>query len=313
VILFRHHFRESKSVELRQLTYFLAAAQTQNFRKAAELCLVAQPALSRQIAALEMELGIELFKRANQRVSLTPAGREFAAYAQQALERLQEGQQAMASILEGQEGTVLLGCIEPLATAFLANYFRVFQQRYPRIHLSVRVSRTDDVLNMVEHAEVDLGLIFHPTTQREVLVVKELFRQPLQLLVPTEHPFLQQKPDALSLQQILTEPLVLPRPTSRLRRVIDQALAQHGLSCQPVVEIDSVAGLKELVKQGCGITLLPTALLGDAPTAGQMSLIPLPELSEQFIFALVYRASGPISPPARQFIRLLAEATASGT
>src|SRR5258708_33902220 len=90
-------------MEIRQLTYFLAAAQTENFRKAADLCLVAQPALSRQIATLETELGVELFKRANQRVSLTEAGREFSTYAQQALARLQEGQQAMAQILAGQE------------------------------------------------------------------------------------------------------------------------------------------------------------------------------------------------------------------
>lgn len=296
-------------MELRQLTYFLAAAQTQNFRKAAELCLVAQPALSRQIAALETELGVELFTRAHQRVSLTPAGRQFAIYAQQALERLQQGQQAMASILEGQEGTVLLGCIEPLATAFLARCFRTFQQRYPRISLSVRVSRTDDVLNMVERAEVDLGLIFHPTIQREILVVKELFRQPLQLLLPFQHAFLQQDPDTLSLEHVLTEPLVLPRATSRLRRIIDQALAQRGLACKPAVEIDSIAGLKELVRQGCGITLLPTALLGEIPSEEKLVAFPLKELAEQFIFALVYRASGPISPPARQFINLLSELT----
>jgi DNA-binding transcriptional LysR family regulator len=312
VIFFQHYLVKEGHMEFRQLTYFLAAAQTQNFRKAAELCLVAQPALSRQIAALEAELGIELFKRANQRVSLTPAGREFAVYAQQAFECLQQGQQALASILNGQEGTVLLGCIEPLATAFLAGYFRTFQQRYPRIRLSVRVGRTDDVLDLVEHAEVDLGLIFHPTIQREVLVVKELFREPLQLLVPAGHPFLQRDAATLSIEQILTEPLVLPRTTSRLRRIIDQTLAQRGLFCQPVVEIDSIAGLKELVKQGCGITLLPTALLGEALTLDNMALIPLVDLTEQFIFALVYRAAGQISPPARQFINMLTETTASG-
>ena len=61
-------------MEFRQLTYFLAAAHTQNFRKAAELCLVTQPALSRQIAALEKELGTTLFKRVQQRVEITPAG-----------------------------------------------------------------------------------------------------------------------------------------------------------------------------------------------------------------------------------------------
>src|SRR5260370_16758602 len=143
-------------MELRQLTYFLAAAQRQNFRRAAELCLVAQPALSRQIAALEAELGVELFKRIKQRVSLTSAGQDFAVYAREALERLQQGQQAMANLLDGQEGTVLLGCIEPLATAFLPTVFRTFRQRWPRIRLSVRVSRTHEVLAMVEREDVDL-------------------------------------------------------------------------------------------------------------------------------------------------------------
>jgi DNA-binding transcriptional LysR family regulator len=294
-------------MELRQLTYFLAAAQTQNFRRAAELCLVAQPALSRQIAALETELGVELFKRANQRVSLTPVGQEFARYAQQALERLQQGQQAMANILDGQEGLVVIGCIEPLATAFLPNFFHAFQHRYPRIRLSVRVSRTDDVLNMVEHAEVDLGLIFHPTMQRALLIVKELFRQPLQLLVPVGHPFLSRNAAELSLPDILAEPLVLPRANSRLRRIIDQILAHQGLTCQPIIEIDSIAGLKELVRQGCGISFIPAALLSRNRAETGTALIPLADLSELFVFALVYRGPGSISPPARQFIKMLTE------
>jgi DNA-binding transcriptional LysR family regulator len=77
-------------MEFRQLTYFLAAAQTQHFRKASEICLVAQPALSHQIASLEAELGVALFKRVKQRVVLTPTGQEFAAYARGALELLQQ-------------------------------------------------------------------------------------------------------------------------------------------------------------------------------------------------------------------------------
>src|SRR5229473_6385759 len=96
-------------MEFYQLTYFLAAAQTQNFRKAAELCLIAQPALSRQIAALESELGVELFARVKQRVVLTDAGREFARYARSALDMLQQGQQEMSRYQAGESGTVLLG------------------------------------------------------------------------------------------------------------------------------------------------------------------------------------------------------------
>src|ERR1700716_3686726 len=106
-------------MEFHQLTYFLAAAQTQNFRKAAELCVVAQSALSRQVAALEDELEVALFTRKNKRVTLTAAGREFALHVRNAMEQLQEGQQMLSKLQAGQRGTILLGCIESLATAFL--------------------------------------------------------------------------------------------------------------------------------------------------------------------------------------------------
>src|SRR5690349_20675602 len=100
-------------MELRQLNYFLAAAQTQNFIQAAELCSVAQSNLSRQIAVLEAELKTELFKRANKRVSLTPAGQEFANYVKEALGRLQAGQQFVNKLQTGETGLVRVGCVQP--------------------------------------------------------------------------------------------------------------------------------------------------------------------------------------------------------
>jgi DNA-binding transcriptional LysR family regulator len=94
-------------MEFHQLTYFLEAAQTQNFRKTAELCIVAQSALSRQIAALEKELEVALFTRQKKRVILTPEGQEFALYVRNALEQLQEGQQFIAELGKGQHGHLI--------------------------------------------------------------------------------------------------------------------------------------------------------------------------------------------------------------
>ena len=292
-------------MELRQLTYFLTAVQTLSFRKAAELCFVAQPALSRQIAALEKELGVSLFTRAKQRITVTSAGNEFAIYARNALEQLQQGQQAMVNMQEGVEGTITLGCVEPLATSFLPVIFQSFHQRYPRVRFDVRVLRTDDVMTLIEHEEVDVGLIFDPTIQPEVLVFKELFRQSLHVLMPAQHPLAQKQQASLALEQILTEPLLLLRQTVRIRRIIDRILMQRGIVVQPIVEIDSMEGLKELVKQGSGITLMLPALLGSNQGRDEVAVAPLADVPEQFIFALVYRRFGSISRPARQFINVV--------
>ncbi len=239
-------------MEFHQLTYFLAAAQTQNFRKAAELCLVAQSALSRQIAALEDELEVALFTRNKKRVVLTPEGQEFALYVRNAMEQLQEGQQWLTKLQAGQRGTIRIGCIESLATAFLPALFASFHQHYPQVRLKVRVNHTDELITLVEQGEIELGLILDPQLQSELLIVKELFRQPLHLLVSTQHP-----------------------------------LAQ--------------------VRQGIGVTLTLPALIRPSQVGDDLMLLPITDLPEEFIFALVYRRVGSISRAARELINTISQ------
>jgi DNA-binding transcriptional LysR family regulator len=294
-------------VEFYQLTYFLAAAQTQNFRKAAELCLVAQSALSRQIAALENELEVELFTRRKKRVTLTPAGQEFSLYVRNAMEQLQEGQQFLTELRAGQRGTILIGCIESLATALLPSLFASFHQRYLHIRLKVRVNHTDELITLVEQGEVELGLILDPKQQSELLIVKELFRQPLHLLVSAQHPLVQSKIPAVTLEQIITEPLLVLDETSRMGQITKRILAQRGLPIHPLVEIESVEGLKEMVRQGIGVTLTLPALIRPYQVGNDLILLPISGLTEEFIFALVYRRIGPISRAAREFISAISQ------
>ncbi len=292
-------------MEFYQLTYFLAA-QTQNFRRAAELCLVAQSALSRQIAALEDELEVELFTRKKKRVTLTPAGQEFALYVRNAMEQLQEGQQLLTELRAGQRGTIVLGCIESLATSFLPELFSSFHQRYPNVRLKVRVNHTDELVTLVEQGEVELGLILDPRLQSELLIIKELFRQPLHLLVSTRHS-LAQNASAVTLEQIATEPLLLLDETSRMGQITQRIFAQRGLALRPLVEIESVEGLKEMVRQGVGVTLTLPALIRPSQVGNDLALLPIADLSEAFIFALIYRRVGPISLVAREFINTISQ------
>lgn len=292
-------------MEFYQLTYFLAAAQTQNFRKAAEMCLVAQSALSRQIAALEEELEVELFARNKKRVTLTPAGQEFAVYVRNAMEQLQEGQQFIAELQEGQRGTIRIGCIESLATAFLPTFFSTFHQRYPHIRLKVRVNHTDELIAFIEQGELELGLILDPHWQSELLIIKELFRQPLHLLVSINHPLAQE--EAVTLEQMTGEPFLLLDQTSRMGQITKRIFAQRGQPLHPLVEIESVEGLKEMVKQGIGVTLTLPALIRPSQIGRDLALLPISDLQEEFIFALVYHRISPISRAARELINAISQ------
>lgn len=295
-------------MEFHQLTYFLAAAQTQNFRKAAELCLVAQSALSRQIAALEDEVEVALFTRKKQRVTLTPEGQEFALYVRNAMQQLQEGQQWLSELRAGERGTIQIGCIESLATSFLPTLFAAFHQQYPQVRLKVRVNHTDELITLVEQGEVELGLILDPHWQSELLISKELFRQPLHLLVSLRHPFVQEQVSSVTLEQITSEPLLVLDQTSRMGQITKRIFAQRGLSMRSLVEIESVEGLKEMVRQGIGVTLTLPALIRPAQIDKDLALLPISDVPEEFTFALVYRRVGSISRAARMFIRTIQQA-----
>ena len=292
-------------MEFHQLTYFLAAAQTQNFRQAAERCFVAQSALSRQIAALEDELEVTLFTRKKKRVTLTSAGQEFALHVRNAMEQLQEGQQLLVELEAGQRGLIRLGCIESLATAFLPTLFASFHQRYPHSRLKVCVSHTDELVTQVEQGEVELGLILDPHLQSELLIIKELFRQPLHLLVSAQHPLAQTS--GITLEHIATEALLLLDESSRMGQISKRIFTQRGLPVRPLVEIESVEGLKEMVKQNIGVTLTLPALIRPSQIGSELILLPITDVPEEFIFALVYRRIGSISRAAREFINTISQ------
>ncbi len=289
-------------MEIGQLKYFLAAAQTQNFRKAAELCNVAQSVLSRQIAGLEAELGLLLFKRIDKRVVLSAAGQEFAIYARSALEQLQQGQQAMVELKVGERGSIAIGCVEALATTYLPAILANFNQRYPHIHSNVTVRGADDLMALVEQGTLDFGLIFSPITRPELLVVRELFRQPLQLVTAMQHPLALAKPAHVFLEQVASEPLVVFREGFGLRRIMDALFTRRGYPLQPVVEIDSIEAMKELVKHGVGVTLMPLALIRPEQIGHELMTFPIADFSEEFVFALVYRRFGTMGMAARALL-----------
>ncbi|TMD27528.1 MAG: LysR family transcriptional regulator [Chloroflexi bacterium] len=294
-------------MEIPKLSYFLAAAQTLNFRRAAELCSVAQPVLSRQIAALEAELGVALFNRINKRVYLTEAGQEFAVYARQALEALQQGQQAMAELHQGERGLVHIGCIEGFGTERLPRIFAHFQQRYPHIRLQVSIRGTDELLQLVEQQHLDfavVGMTFDRGKPPATLVVRDIFRDQLHILVAPHHPLAQHHESSLLLEQVAGEPLVLLREGFGARRVIERVFAQRNLPVQPVAEADMLEGVIAFVKLGVGVTFVPPTMIRSSQRT-ELIALSVADLKEEFVFALVQRRFGVLSAAANVMMKTL--------
>ena len=177
--------------DLRQLRYFVAVAETLNFRQAAENLHLAQPALSSAIRQLETELGVQLFERTTRRVALTPTGEIFLERARRTLETAEEAFSIGRDAVAGIAGQVRLGA-SPIARTHLVNrLLDAWTEERPGIAVHVTESASGPLLASVGSGDVDLALAWCPLEQPG-LRYERLRDEPVRALVATDHPLAEQ-------------------------------------------------------------------------------------------------------------------------
>ena len=151
-----------KNMELRLLRYFLTVAKEQNFTKAAEQLHITQPTLSRQMAALEDELGIILFLRNGKRTTLTDEG---ILLKRRALEILNLEERTLKELKGNEdivEGTITIGCGEFAAVETLAGICKTYKEKYPLVQITLHTATADTVYEMMKKGLVDIALFLEP-------------------------------------------------------------------------------------------------------------------------------------------------------
>ncbi|GHF17425.1 hypothetical protein GCM10014715_85630 [Streptomyces spiralis] len=176
-------------MDLQQMRYVVAVAETNSFTRAAERCLVVQSALSHQIARLEQELGARLFERTTRRVRLTPAGAAFLPAARQSLEAAERAVIEVAAAIGEVRGRLSVGLIPSVAALDIPGALREFRRRYPKVRISLRVGASDDLVEQVREGAIEVAFLGVPTTVRpEGVSSRELARDRLVAVVAPDHP-----------------------------------------------------------------------------------------------------------------------------
>lgn len=149
-------------MDFRILRYFLTVAKEQSFTKAAEQLHITQPTLSRQLAALEEELGVSLFIRSGRNITLTEEG---ILLKRRALEILDLGERTLEELKgtnELIEGTVTIGCGEFTVVETLAEICRKYKEKYPLVQIAIHTATADTIYEMMNKGLVDIGLFMEP-------------------------------------------------------------------------------------------------------------------------------------------------------
>lgn len=149
-------------MDFRILRYFLTVAKEQSFTKAAEQLHITQPTLSRQLAALEEELGVSLFIRSGRNITLTEEG---ILLKRRALEILDLGERTLEELKGANElieGTVTIGCGEFTVVETLAEICRKYKEKYPLVQIAIHTATADTIYEMMNKGLVDIGLFMEP-------------------------------------------------------------------------------------------------------------------------------------------------------
>ena len=245
-------------MEFHQLRYFVAAAETLNVSRAAEREHVSQPAMSRQIALLEAELGVLLFDRIKKRIHLTEAGRAFLPKARQILCDAETARQQLRERFGGVRRTLRLGFISPFLDDLVAPAVRAFKKRQPRAAVSLFDLAPRAQIERLEHQELDAAILGNIDDEdRERFAVRPLSRHRMALALPEGHALAGRR--TLDLAELRDAEWVSLADASYpgRREFLRRACARAGFEPNIALEVDSVAMMLGSVAAGEGVALVP--------------------------------------------------------
>lgn len=242
-------------MNLLHLRYFVELAHTQHFTRAAEQLCITQPSLSHAITQLETELGVPLFERTGRTTTLTRFGEQFLLCAQQTLETLDEGVDALQRVARG-EGLIRLGLLRTLGVDFVPGLAARYLREHPGrdIRFTFHTGVTQHLLDGLLEKRFDLVFCSQPPAALQLTAVP-VGRQDVVLIVPRNHPLAELH--TVDLAATLPYPQVYFSKGSGMRDVVDGLFAQIGGTPQIAYETEEDQVIAGLVSQGFGISVVP--------------------------------------------------------
>ncbi|WP_069862613.1 LysR substrate-binding domain-containing protein [Pseudomonas citronellolis] len=246
-------------IELRQLRYFLALAEHLHFGRAAEALHLTQPPLSRQIAALEAELGTPLFARHSRSVELTAAGREFQQHCKSLLAGLDLAVRSAQASARGERGELRLSFTMVAAWTLLPTLLKRYSDAYPQVKVVLNEVLPRDLGPALEAGEADVALTF-PARGNGQLQYRTLLREPLCAVLPSAHPLAtsaQVAAGALAGESFIS----FPHSTApALHEAVMQCCRNSGFEPRIQLEPHLQQTIVNLVAEGLGVALVPDSM-----------------------------------------------------
>jgi LysR family transcriptional regulator, hydrogen peroxide-inducible genes activator len=241
-------------MEVHQLRYVCAIADTGNFSRAAERCRVAQPSLSQQVQKLEDDLGVKLFDRLGRSIRLTEAGRAFIPRARAILEQMDAARNSAADKNADLRGNVTVGVIPTVAPYLMPRYTASFAKKFPDAKLRIIEETTSVLVEGLRDLSIDVAILALPLRHKDL----ELFpirTEPLFAVLNKNHPRARAK--SLALKDLRGESFVMLRDGHCFRDLSLDTCTRARITPNIAFESGQFSSLLGMVAAGIGVSLVP--------------------------------------------------------
>lgn len=253
------------------LRYFVSVAQQGSIRAASGEVNVAQSAVSRQLQALEYELGTTLFERRSRGVALTEAGELVFQFARRTMLDVDRLRSELDELQGLERGHVRIHAIETMVPFILPRALNRFRSMHSRITFKVTIATTDEVVEAVQDGQADIGLAFSPICGPEIVHLYER-NEPLLAVMAPSHVLASRQ--SVSIGEIAAYPVAMSPPRSGARIVVDRACRDAAVKIEPALESNSVELLHRFATADNGIAPLLRHTITRNLDRGELSAVP---------------------------------------
>lgn len=245
-------------MELHQLRYFVAVAETGGFSKAARICFVAQPSLSQQIIKLERELGQRLFERLGRTSVLTEAGRALLPRARLILKEAGDIKSGISDDLGSGSGQLSVGLIPTIAPYVLPGVLKRFYESFPRAQISVNENLTERLVKSLIGLEIELAVMSLPIEDK-LIRTELLFEDPLVLAISPVHELA--KSEHVAIEDLRGIPFIALDEEHCLGEQINNFCYERQINPDIVCRTWNLSTIQHCVSFGSGVSLVPKMLV----------------------------------------------------
>ncbi len=291
-------------MNFKQLEYFVHVAELGSFSKAALVLDIAQPALSRQVRALETDLRETLLLRNGRGVVLTEAGQRLYEHGVNLLQALAQAEADMGGRRDEPLGRITIGLPPSVGRQLTLPLIDGFQRRCPRARLAIVEGLSSHISEWISTGRVDVGLLYNPEAQ-PALEITPVIEEALCLVSPISSGTPGHA--AVPLAELAAHPLIVPERGHAIRKLLETRALLAGLKLDIAWEVSSIAAIIDLVCAGYGHAVLHASAVAASGRADALWVRTLVQPRLNSMLCLAVSARQRPSPLVRQTTALLTE------